>query len=205
MAHVEIDHNEPLPARNIILVGLMGCGKSTVARELGKMLAYPVLDTDDHIAKLEERTIPEIFKADGEDYFRQCETQLVQSMLDTGIQKHIIATGGGLPTRQESRDLLKKLGYVVWLSADIDTLHERTGRTDHRPLLQTEDPKAVLTQLLDNRSKFYKHCSHLRIKTGDLAINDIACGILDSARYYFSQRLHHIEEQKLQEELPAED
>ena len=186
-----IDHNEPIPARNIILVGLMGCGKSTVGRALSKMLAYPLVDTDQHIEALEKRPISDIFETDGEDYFRKCEAQLVQSLIDMGVQKHIIPTGGGLPTKEKARDLLRQLGYVVWLSADVDTLHERTAHKDHRPLLQTEDPKAVLTSLLDDREKHYKKCAHLKVSTGDLEIDDIALGILESARFYFSERLKH--------------
>lgn len=187
----EIDHSEPIPNRNIILIGLMGCGKSTIGKRLSEMLYYPLVDTDEHIENLEKRKISEIFEKDGEDYFRKCEADLVRSLIDMGVHKHIIATGGGLPTRQPAQKSLRELGYVVWLSADVDTLHERTAHKNHRPLLQTENPKAVLTSLLDDREVHYKRCAHLKISTKDLDVDDIAHGILESARVYFSERLKH--------------
>jgi shikimate kinase len=190
--HDAIDNNAPIPHRNLVLVGLMGCGKSTVGRALSKMLAYPLIDTDQHIEKLEKRSIPEIFKIKGESYFRECEGQLVESLIESNVQKHIIATGGGLPTSKKARALLPYLGYVVWLNTDVDTLHERTSRTDTRPLLRTADPKAVLTSLLDTREENYKECSHLKINTKDLAVSDIAHGILESARFYFHERLKNL-------------
>lgn len=189
----DIDYSAPLPERNIILVGLMGCGKSTVGRALSKMLHYPLVDTDQHIEKLEGQRIPDIFKTKGEAYFRSCEAQLVQSLIETKVQKQIIATGGGLPTSPQTRDILPQLGYVVWLNADIETLHERTSRTDSRPLLRTDDPKGVLTTLLDDREGYYDECSHLKINTKGLDIDDIAHGILESARFYFSERFKHME------------
>jgi len=189
----DIDYSEPIPERNIILIGLMGSGKSTVAKELGKILTYPVLDTDDHIEQIEERTIPEIFEQEGEDYFRACEKNLVQTMVDASVQKHIIATGGGLPTNKHTQGIIKKLGFVVWLSTDVSTLHERTSTSNNRPLLAGENPKKVLTQLLEDREVDYKRCSHLMVKTSNLSINDVACGILESARFYFSKRLAHKE------------
>jgi len=109
-----IDHNSPIPERNIVLVGMMGCGKSTVARSLAKLLTYPMVDTDQHISSLEKREITDIFKIKGEAYFRQSEHQLIESLVETKIQKHIISTGGGLPTQTKTRDLLPRLGYVVW-------------------------------------------------------------------------------------------
>lgn len=186
-----IEFNSPIPERNIILVGLMGCGKSTVGKTLSQMLAYPFVDTDQHIEKLERRTIDEIFKVKGEPYFRASEGQLVQSLIDMKIQKHIISTGGGMPTSEKARSLLPQLGYVVWLNADVDTLHERTSKTDSRPLLKEGDPKKILTSLLEKRIPWYEECSHLKINTQDLEINDIAHGILESARFYFSERLRY--------------
>jgi len=185
----EIDYTSPIPGRNIILIGLMGCGKSTIGKALSKMLAYPFVDTDQHIEKLEKRAISDIFKIKGEAYFRSCETQLIESLIEMDVKKHIISTGGGLPTSQQARKLLPKLGYVVWLNADVETLHERTSRTDSRPLLRTDDPKGTLMTLLDDRKDFYHECCHLVINTKGLAIDDVALGILESARFYFSERL----------------
>ena len=90
---------------------------------------------------------------------------------------------------------------MVWLNADVETLHERTSKSDSRPLLDTDDPKQVLSDLLEKRRGFYQECSHLEISTPDLDISDIAHGILESARFYFSERLSY---QAQQEGSPSE-
>lgn len=185
-----IGKHNPLPAKNIVLVGLMGCGKSTIGRVLSKMLAYPFVDTDQHIEKLEQQSIPDIFKTKGEDHFRNCEVQLVHSLIDMQVQKHIISTGGGLPTTKEAREALPYLGYVVWLHADIETLYSRTAKSNSRPLLQTKNPKEVLKNLMAERAPHYQECSHLTINTENLDVDDIATGILESARFYFAERLN---------------
>lgn len=189
----EIDHNEPIPQRNIVLIGLMGCGKSTIGRALAQNLHYPFVDTDEHIEALEKRSITQIFTNDGEDYFRKAETDLIGSLVEMNVQKHIIATGGGLPAQKQNQSLLKKLGYVVWLNADLDLLHERTSQKNHRPLLQNDNPKKTLENLLEQRAPAYKKCAHLTISTRNLKIDDLTHGILESARVYFSARIRHEE------------
>lgn len=160
------------------------------------MMGYPLVDTDQHLEKLEGRPVADIFKIKGEPYFRSCEGQLIESLLDMNIKKHIISTGGGLPTSEKARTLLPQLGYVVWLNSDVDTLHERTSKSDSRPLLDTDDPKQVLSDLLEKRRAFYEECSHLEINTPDLEVSDIAHGILESARFYFSERLSYQAQQE---------
>lgn len=179
------EDQQTLPARNIILVGFMGSGKSTIGRELGKLLSYPLIDTDSQIEELEKISVSDIFSLKGEDYFRNCETQAVEQLIESEFTHHIIATGGGLPVKAENRPLLRKLGYVVWLDANTDTILERTSRNTNRPLLQTEDPRATVEKMLAKRNSIYREVSHLRLQTSGLSIAETAHGILESARYFF--------------------
>lgn len=178
---------EPAPARNIVLVGFMGSGKSTIARELGQLLTYPAIDTDSKIEEVEKISIADIFSLKGESYFRDAETEALQQLVDEGLTHHIIATGGGLPVKEENRPLLRELGYVVWLDANTDTILERTSRNSNRPLLQTEDPRATINKMLEERNAIYSEVSHLRLQTSGLSIAETAHGILESARYFFGQ------------------
>ncbi|SHI86873.1 shikimate kinase [Rubritalea squalenifaciens DSM 18772] len=186
-AAMQSESSESVPARNIVLIGFMGSGKSTVGRELGKLLGYPIVDTDHKIEEQEGLTIPEIFSTKGEDYFRTTETKLIQSLCEEGISHHIIATGGGLPMREENRPLIRQLGYVVWLQADVDTILNRTSRNSNRPLLQTDNPRKTIEELLEKRNPVYEEVCHLRIRTSNLDIEETAHGILESARYFFAQ------------------
>lgn len=180
------ESSEPAPARNIILVGFMGSGKSTVGRELGKLLGYPLIDTDQQISQAESATIPEIFQKKGETYFRDCETRLLSTLDEQSVHHHIIATGGGLPMKPQNHQTLRKLGYIVWLQADTDTILERTSRNTNRPLLQTENPREVIEKLLSQRTPIYQEIAHLTVPTSGLDIKETAHGILESARYFFA-------------------
>ncbi|MFC5051386.1 shikimate kinase [Rubritalea spongiae] len=180
-----MNEESTLPAKNIILVGFMGSGKSTIGRELGKLLSYPLIDTDSQIEELERLSVADIFSLKGEPHFRNCETQIVENLIEQGLTHHIIATGGGLPVKEENRPLLRKLGYVVWLDANTDTILERTSRTNTRPLLQTENPRKTIEEMLERRNSIYQDVAHLRLQTSGLNIAETAHGILESARYFF--------------------
>ena len=170
---------------NIILVGFMGTGKSTIGRSLSQTLSYPVIDTDQLIEKQQGRSIPEIFEEEGEDAFRDMETALLRSLLTQS--GHIISTGGGIIIREENRQLLRKMGYVIWLVASPEEIHNRTARNNNRPLLNNEDPAGTIRKLLETRIPLYKECAHLAIETNQLNFDEITTGIIESARYYFSQ------------------
>jgi len=171
---------------SIALIGFMGCGKSTVGRELHKLLGYPLVDTDHLIEEQAGTSIPKIFTEHGEDGFRETETSVLQQLSADSETRRIIATGGGIVTRPENRELLRHLGCVVWLRADIDTILARTGRNHDRPLLDTEDPRSRIEALLTERKPLYSETCHLEIETTGLSSNEIACGILESARYFFT-------------------
>jgi len=171
--------------RNIILVGFMGCGKSTIGWELHKSLGYPFIDTDHAIEKETRRKISEIFKTDGEAAFREMETKCLKQLIQKKTKRTIIATGGGMVTTPENIKLLRKLGFVVWLTCSPESIYERTSRNNNRPLLQCANPHEAIRELLAQRKPLYKASAHLEINSSDLDIHEINFGILESARYHF--------------------
>lgn len=172
--------------QNIVLVGFMGCGKSTVGREVGLQLNYPLVDTDCLIVDSVGMSISKLFKQRGEEYFRGLETDLLRQLHASERTKQIISTGGGLPVREENREWLKKLGYVVWLRASVDTVLERTSKSNQRPLLNTECPRKKIEQMLAERNPIYEEVADLTINTDDLAISETVHGIIESASYHFN-------------------
>lgn len=171
--------------KNIVLVGFMGCGKSTIARKLGKMLGYEVLDIDERIEAKAGMKIARIFETRGEEFFRQLEAAVLQEVADRA-DRQIIATGGGIVGRKHNRRLVRRLGYVVWLQVPRATILERTRRNRDRPLLQTEDPAARIDALLAAREPLYREVADLELDTTGLDFEEIASGILASARYHFT-------------------
>jgi shikimate kinase len=174
--------------KNIVLIGLMGCGKSTVGRKLQGMLGYPLIDTDHVIEEKTGMTIPTIFARRGEQAFRELEGAILQELLAPGQPRRIIATGGGIVGRRANRKALSKLGYVVWLQAPVDVIIQRTSRNGNRPLLQTADPRGKIEQLIKERSPLYHEIADLELETSGLETEEIACGLLESARYHFAAK-----------------
>lgn len=173
---------------NIVLIGFMGCGKSTVGRELQHRLGYPLVDMDHEIEKRAGKPITRIFAEDGEDTFRDMETTLLRELARDTSAHRIVSTGGGVIGRPENRELLRQLGFVVWLQAPPDVILERTGRNRDRPLLHGDNPREKIATLLAVREPLYRETSHLHIDTSGLDSTELAAGILESARYYFCQR-----------------
>ena len=174
--------------KNLILVGFMGTGKSTIGRHLSKALGYPLIDTDARIMAQQKRPIPQIFEDDGEAYFRDLETETLQTLRDEQCHKRIIAAGGGVTLRPENRQLLRDLGFVVWLVAQPETILERTSRNKDRPLLQTKDPAKTIRLMLAERDPFYRESAHLVLETSNLDFAEITTGIIESARYFYGNR-----------------
>jgi shikimate kinase len=143
-----------LDRRSIVLVGMMGVGKSSVGRRLAARLLIPFIDADSEIEKAAGMTIPEIFARHGEAYFRSGEARVLARLLESGPQ--VLATGGGAFMNEDTRALIKLKGVSVWLHADFDVLMRRTSkRRSDRPLLQTEDPGETLRRLLAEREPTY--------------------------------------------------
>ncbi len=145
---------EPEPGDGaIVLIGLMGAGKSSVGRRLAKHLGLAFVDTDDEIVKAAGCSIADIFEIYGESAFRDVERRIVARLLRNG--RCVIATGGGAFMDPETRRRIGEGGVSVWLRADLDVLVERTGRRDTRPLLRHTDPRAVLASLIQQRYPVY--------------------------------------------------
>jgi shikimate kinase len=148
-------HNATLPwtGRPIVLVGLMGVGKSTVGRRLAHRLRLPFADADEEIEAAAGLSIAEIFDRFGEGYFRDGERRVIHRLID-GTPK-VIATGGGAFINEDTRGLILSHGIAVWLDARIDVLAERVRRRDTRPLLRGRDPREVLAELARVRNPIY--------------------------------------------------
>lgn len=165
--------------RNIILVGFMGAGKTTIATELARRLRMRYISTDDLIEKREKRTINEIFTNSGEEYFRDVESAVIREV--SSMENVVVDTGGGAVLREENISNLKTRGLVICLTADEDTIIERTKKYKHRPLLNVEDPKRKIKDLLAKRAPFYAKADHL-IDTGKLTRKQVVEKIIELAR-----------------------
>lgn len=141
--------------RPVVLVGMMGVGKSSVGKRLATLLDCCFVDADDEIEASAQMSIPEIFETYGEDYFRDGERRVMARLLQKG-SRCVIATGGGAFCNAETRKLILEKAVAVWLDSDIDTLVERTSRKDNRPLLKQGEPKEILAQLREERMPAYR-------------------------------------------------
>ncbi len=161
--------------RPIVLVGLMGAGKSTVGRRLAKRLNLPFVDTDEAIEDAAGYSASEMFERFGEADFRDGERRLVARLIDGA--KGIIATGGGAFVDSRTRDLLNSRAITVWLDAPVAVLAERTARRDTRPLLRHGDPHQTLEQLIEQRRPSYAE-AHIRIVSGEGGHHDVVDKII---------------------------
>jgi shikimate kinase len=145
-----------LGTRAIVLVGMMGAGKSTIGRRLSARLRLPFVDADGEIEQAHAgMTIPEIFAAHGEPYFRDGEARVIARLLDGGPA--VLATGGGAFMREETRGRIRDKAVSIWLKADADIIMRRVKRRADRPLLQTADPAATIGRLIEEREPVYQH------------------------------------------------
>ncbi len=142
-----------LGRRCIVLVGLMGAGKSTIGRKTAQILSLPFVDADHEIETASRMTIPELFEAYGEPEFRALERRVIARLLKQGPQ--VLATGGGAYMSADTRRAIARHGVAVWLKADIDVLMERVMRKQNRPLLKTADPRETMRKLIDERYPVY--------------------------------------------------
>lgn len=142
-----------LGRRSIVLVGLMGAGKSTVGRRLAGRLGLPFRDADHEIEQAAGLTIPEIFERHGEPYFREGERKVIQRLLQHG--PGVLATGGGAYMSAETREAVTAGGIAIWLRAELEILMRRVRKRQNRPLLKTADPEATMRQLIAHRHPIY--------------------------------------------------
>ena len=141
--------------RPVVLVGLMGVGKSTVGRRLATVLGFDFVDADAAIEDAAQMAIPDIFAKYGEPHFRSGERRVIARLIDEAGRSSVIATGGGAFVDPETRALILSRAIAVWLDSDLDTLVERTGRRATRPLLRNGDPREILSRLKAAREPAY--------------------------------------------------
>ena len=152
-------------ARPIVLVGLMGSGKSTIGRRLAQRLDMPFADADDEIERAAGMTISDIFARFGEAHFRDGERRVIERLMTTG-EPLVLATGGGAFMNDETRALILDRGLAVWLDADLDVLAARVSRRNTRPLLRGKDPLIVLRELAEQRNPVYA-LAPIRVNSSD--------------------------------------
>ena len=159
--------------KNIVLIGFMGSGKTTLGLKLSYLLKMPVEDTDKLIERQEGRSISQIFAEDGEAYFREMETELLRKC---GEQKYerILSVGGGTPVNPVNRPLLHKCGTVVYLRVSPEVVYERLKNDTTRPLLQCEDPLARIRELLEIRDAIYTECADIILDADNRHSDDLA-------------------------------
>lgn len=162
--------------RAIVLIGFMGSGKSSVGRTISRKTGWPRFDTDEIVSARIGRPIPEIFAEFGEEKFREAETKALKGL--SAVAPGVIVTGGGIVLRPENVGLLRGLGTLVYLEADEETLFQRVSRRATRPLLQTENPRVTLTELLRMRLPLYRQAADFQIDTSRLSHDEVAEAIL---------------------------
>ncbi|MDT0508118.1 shikimate kinase [Novosphingobium sp. MMS21-SN21R] len=165
--------------RPVVLVGMMGVGKTTVGRKLATMLHLPFVDADEEIEKAAYMPISEIFSTYGEPYFRDGERRVIARLIGEGrhVDRKILSTGGGAFVDPATRSLILNKGIAVWLDSDVDTLMERVGRKSNRPLLRTGNPREILTRLKTERESFYSQAP-IHVISGVQPHQVTACKIL---------------------------
>ncbi|MDQ0420563.1 shikimate kinase [Peteryoungia aggregata LMG 23059] len=166
-----------LGKRNLVLVGLMGAGKSAIGRIVAQQLGLPFVDTDTEIERVSRMSISELFAAYGEDEFRALETRVIKRLLRTGPR--VVSTGGGAFINEKTRKQVERGGLSIWLNADLEVLWERVNKRDHRPLLKTENPKQTLKDLMDKRYPIYA-LADITVQSRDVRKEVIANEVMTS-------------------------
>tara|TARA_Y100001934_G_scaffold25687_1_gene28464 strand:- start:1116 stop:1631 length:516 start_codon:yes stop_codon:yes gene_type:complete len=160
----------------IVFVGLMGAGKTRLGRTVAQELGLEFFDSDREIEMAAGCSISDIFEVYGEPAFRDVERKVMDRLLSE--DRRVISTGGGAFMTESVRHMIKDRALSIWLNANLDVLFERTSRTDHRPLLQTGDPKKILDDLMKKRAPIYALADH-QVDSGDRPINQIVSDIVE--------------------------
>jgi shikimate kinase len=171
-----------LGARSIVLVGLMGAGKSTVGRRLAQKLGLPFRDADNEIESAAGMSIPDIFATHGEEYFRDGERRVIARLLQEGPM--VLATGGGAFMNEETRARIAEHGISIWLRADLDVLMRRVRKRATRPLLQNADPEGTMRQLMEKRHPIYA-LADLTVESHEAPHDRVVAEIIGSLTEWF--------------------
>jgi shikimate kinase len=177
----EADIVAALGKRLVVLVGMMGAGKSTIGRRLAARLNIPFVDADTEIELAHRMSIPDIFETYGEPYFRDGEARVIARLLESGPA--VMATGGGAFMREETRRRISDKAVSIWLKADIDIIMRRVRRRADRPLLQTADPEATVTRLISEREPVYQF-ANLTIASREVPHDKIVDECVDALHAY---------------------
>jgi shikimate kinase len=168
---------DALGSRSVVLIGLMGAGKTAVGRRLAARLDLPFIDADAEIEEAAGATVSEIFAEHGEAYFRQGERKVIARLLDGGPQ--VLATGGGAYMNAETRANIKTHGISIWLKAELKVLLKRVHRRDNRPLLAGDDPETVMKKLMAERYPIYAEAD-LTVESRDVPHDVIVGAVVDA-------------------------
>jgi shikimate kinase len=180
-ASQEAEISASLGTRSVVLVGMMGAGKSTIGRRLAARLRLPFVDADAEIEAAAGMSIPDIFETRGEPDFRDGEARVIARLLDGGPA--VLATGGGAFMREETRQRIRDKAVSIWLKADADIIMRRVKRRADRPLLQTEDPEATIGRLIREREPIYQ-LADLQLWSRDVPHEKIVDECLDALRLH---------------------
>ena len=170
--------------RSVVLVGLMGAGKSTIGRRLAARIGWGFCDSDDEIEEAAGMSISEIFSAYGESEFRALERRVIARLLDSAPR--VLATGGGAFMNDETRGIIKEKGISIWLKAELPVLVERVSRRNTRPLLHNADPNEVLTRLMNERYPVYAQ-ANLTVESNDAPQDETVSAVLRALSEYCSE------------------
>lgn len=157
---------------NIILIGFMGAGKTSVGKHLADKIGYDFRDTDQMIEESQHQTIAHLFDSKGEKYFREMETEIMKELTNT-LEGTVLSTGGGLPLKEINQTLLRQLGTVIYLSSTKETTLERVAKDGTRPILASDDIESRIEQLLKERVPIYKKAAHIVIETDDKSFEEV--------------------------------
>lgn len=171
------DGNRKLHSGNLILIGMMGSGKTTMGRQLAKHLGKIFIDSDEEIQQRTGVTIPHIFDVEGEVGFRQREVATIRDLVERDDM--VLATGGGAVLAPQNREELRRNGIVIYLKASVHDLWHRTRHDRSRPLLQTQDPRAKLAELFQKRDPMYRETADIVVQSGRQSVQTLMMQLLD--------------------------
>lgn len=169
--------------KNLILIGFMGAGKTTVGKLLAKEKGMRFVDTDERIVREQGESIKDLFATKGEGYFRDLETDLLKRM-QTDTKCSVISVGGGMPVREENRALLRTLGCVIYLSAMKETILSRVQKDGSRPMLEGEDLETRVERLMKEREALYRMAAHVEVRTDGRSVYQVMQVVDQETRRY---------------------
>jgi shikimate kinase len=174
---------------NVVLIGFMGTGKSSVGKLVASRLGFQFVDNDSIVVERAGMEITEIFAKHGEAIFRDYETRALESLVH--LSRCVVSTGGGAVLQEENRAVLQRIGLVVLLTAREEIIYDRVARTTKRPLLSTPDPRETISQMLDHRRAAYAEAAQVTVDTSDLTREQAAEAVIAEAKKAFGWTHQH--------------